>query len=65
MAPHAPAFFALSCLALLTLVLIFGMKYFSAARAGGGRASLAALQVDMAETKSRLAAIETLLKDVG
>ena len=65
MTPHAPAFFALSCLALLALVLIFGMKYFSAARAGGGRASLTALQADVSEMKSRLAAIETLLKEVG
>ena len=65
MAPHAPVFVVLSCLALLALVLIFGMKYFSAARAGGGRASLAALQADVAEVKARLTAIETLLKEVG
>ena len=41
------------------------MKYVSAARGGGGRASLAALQADVAEMKARLAAIETLLKEVG
>jgi len=65
MTPHAPAFFALSCLALLTVLAIFGMKYFSAARQGGARSSLAALHADVAEMKTRLAAIETLLKDVG
>ena len=65
MAPHAPAFFALSCLALIALALVFGMKYVSAARGGGGRASLVALQADVGEMKARLAAIETLLKEVG
>jgi len=65
MADHSAAFFTLSCLALLALLLIFGMKYLSAARAGGGRATLRALQADLAEVKARLAAIETVLKEVG
>ncbi len=59
------AFFTLSLAALIVVLLIAGMKYFTAARASGGRASLAALQAELAEVKLRLASIENLLKEVG
>lgn len=83
MAEHSHAFLTLSILTLLTILLIFGMKYFSQARsaqvgAGGLGALLGAvsgsrethagnveaLRADLAEMKSRLAAIETLLREV-
>ena len=65
MAEHAHAFFTLSVLTLVVVLLIFGMKYFSAARQTGAQARLVALQADLIDVKARLAAIEKLLKDVG
>ena len=65
MAEHAHAFFTLSLLTLAVVLLVFGMKYFSAARQAGGRAKLFALQDELIDVKTRLASIEKLLKDVG
>ena len=65
MPDHSAASFTLSVSALLVLLLIFGMKYFSAARQAGGRAGLAALRAELGDVKIRLAAIEKMLNDVG
>ena len=86
MADHAPTFLLVTILVLITVVLLFGMKYFSASRQAMFRvagddslrqlaeksalvqaasaASLAAVQSDVAEVKTRLAAIEKLLREV-
>jgi len=86
MADHANTFLLVTILVLITLVLLFGMKYFSAARQAMFRAasddslrqlaemsataqaasaaSLTAVQSDVAEVKTRLAAIEKLLREV-
>jgi hypothetical protein len=65
MLDHSTAFFTLTLLALLVVLLIFGMKYFSATRQTAGGSTLAALQADLGEVKLRLAAIEKMLKEVG
>lgn len=86
MTGHANSFLLLAILGLVTLLLVFGMKYFSAARQarlrstneGGWRqlaeqaaasqaasaASLAALQADLSEMRTRLTAIDTVLREV-
>jgi Tfp pilus assembly protein PilO len=86
MAEHANSFLLVTILVLLAIVLVFGMKYFSAGRQAQSRAvredayralaesaaslqgtvaaSLAALQADFAETKTRLAVIERMLREV-
>lgn len=61
MAVHAHSFLLLTILTLVTIVVVFGMKYFSAARRG---ASLAAVQADFSDMKVRLTAIEKLLREV-
>jgi hypothetical protein len=87
MADHASTFLLVTILVLITVVLLFGMKYFSASRQALFRvvgddslrqlaeksalaqaesaASLAVVQSDVAEVKTRLAAIEKLLREVG
>lgn len=65
MADRSLAFFSLTLIALLVALLIFAMKYFAAVRGSGGRATLAALQADLIDVKARLAAIESVLKEVG
>ena len=86
MADHASAFLLVTMLVLITVVLLFGMKYFSASRQAMFRvagddslrqlaeksalaqaasaASLTVVQSDVAEVKTRLAAIEKLLREV-
>src|ERR1700688_1205145 len=86
MADHASAFLLVTMLVLITVVLLFGMKYFSASRQAMFRvagddslrqlaeksalaqaasaASLTEVQSDVAEVKTRLAAIEKLLREV-
>jgi Tfp pilus assembly protein PilO len=86
MAEHANTFLLVTILVLVTILLVFGMKYFSAARRGNAdaarqdgyrelaekavslqsanAASLAAAQADFSEMKSRLTAIEKLLREV-
>jgi hypothetical protein len=86
MADHASTFLLVTILVLITVVLLFGMKYFSASRQAMFRvagddslrqlaeksalaqaesaASLAVVQSDVAEVKTRLAAIEKLLREV-
>jgi Tfp pilus assembly protein PilO len=86
MAEHANTFLLLTILVLVTILLVFGMKYFSAARTVHARAngeeayrelaekavalqaanaaSQAAIQADCSEMKTRLTAIEKLLRDV-
>jgi hypothetical protein len=59
------AFFTLTLLALLVLLSVFAMKYVTAARASGGRAALDAMRSELTDVKTRLAALETLLKEVG
>jgi|HubBroStandDraft_4_1064222.scaffolds.fasta_scaffold1975058_1 hypothetical protein len=61
MAEHAHPFLLVTILVLATILLVFGMKYFSAARRG---ASIAAVQADFSEMKVRLTAIEKLLREV-
>jgi Tfp pilus assembly protein PilO len=39
MAAHANTFLLITILALVTVLLVFGMKYFSAARSGHARAN--------------------------
>lgn len=87
MTEHANHFLLLSILALGTVLIVFGMKYFSAgkqARLGfaydgayrglvertasvqtASAASLAALQADISDMKTRLAAVEKVLREVG
>ena len=87
MAPHPLAFVFLTILLLLTILSIFGMRYFSTARqmrmgfADGGAyralaekaaaaeaasaVALAGLQADLAEMKTKLAAVEKVLSEVG
>jgi biopolymer transport protein ExbD len=86
MAEHSP-FLLVTILVLVTILLIFAMKFFSTARqARLGNASandyrdlaqravqvdadratfVANTQSDLSEIKTRLAAVEKLLKDVG
>ena len=86
MADHSHTFLLVTILVLVTVLLLFGMKYFSTARqalfrAAGddafrelaqksmlaqaaSAASLAAVQSDVAEVKSKLATIEKLLCEV-
>lgn len=74
------AFAALTALALLVVLLVFGMKYASAARAArlqseGDNAlhelttraiqAQEAAAIQLAEISTRLASLEKLLKDVG
>jgi hypothetical protein len=61
MAEHAHPFLLVTILVLVTILLVFGMKYFSAARRA---ASIAAVQADFSEMKVRLTAIEKLLREV-
>jgi len=86
MAEHANAFLLLTMPGLVTVLLIFGMKYFSAGRQARLRfvsegafgelaekgvaaqsssaASPATMQVDLTEVKSKLIAIEKVLREV-
>ena len=67
MPDHSSAFLLITILALITLLLIAGMKYLSAGRAARLQADsgdLRTLGADLAEIKSRLAAIEKILKEV-
>ncbi len=86
MAEHSGTFFLLTLLTLATVLSVFGMKYFSAARrarlraAGDGAyrvlaektsaaqtasaASLASLEADVTEMKTRLAEVERVLRAV-
>jgi Tfp pilus assembly protein PilO len=86
MADHASTFLLVTILVLVTILLVYGMAYFSAARqmrvrvAGegacrelaekaaavqsAGAASLAAVQTDLSEVKTRLASIEKVLRQV-
>jgi hypothetical protein len=67
-----PVYFLTVGLILGTILLIFGMKYFSAARQAQrtadaqsqGAASLSVMQADLSEIKARLAAVEKILKAV-
>jgi hypothetical protein len=61
MAEHAHPFLLVTILVLATILLVFGMKYFSAA---WREASKAAVQADFSEMKVRLTAIEKLLREV-
>jgi hypothetical protein len=61
MAEHAHPFLLVTILVLATILLVFGMKYFSAA---WREASTAAVQADFSEMKVRLTAIEKLLREV-
>lgn len=79
MAAQANTFLLVTILFLVTVLLIFAMKYFSAARQararlseeGGYRelsekatAGLAAVQAELAEIRARLASVEKMLKEV-
>jgi uncharacterized membrane protein len=75
MAEHAHTFLLVTILALVTILLVFGMKYFSAARrdkAGVTREDAyrelaeksVSVQADVSEMKTRLTAIEKLLREV-
>jgi hypothetical protein len=75
MAEHAHTFLLVTILALVTILLVFGMKYFSAARrdkAGVTREDAyrelaekaVSVQADVSEMKVRLTAIEKLLREV-
>lgn len=69
----APVFFTTLSMILGTVLIVFGMRYRasvlqSRARAAEAEATAAALtqiQADLADARTRLAAIEKLLKDVG
>ena len=63
-------FFVLAVLALATIFAIFAMRTFAAARQGRrgsaqGADVLAAMQRDLGEVKSRIASVETMLREVG
>ena len=67
MPDHSSAFLLITILALITLLLIAGMKYLSTgrtARLQSDSGDLRTLGADLAEIKSRLAAIEKILKEV-
>ena len=86
MSQSADTFLLLTILTLLTVLLIFGMKYFTAARQTqqrlgqegayqeladkaavaqtAGAATLAKLEADMKEMKTKLAGIERILREV-
>ena len=75
MAEHAHTFLLVTILALVTILLVFGMKYFSAARrdrAGVTREDAyrelaekaVSVQSDVSDMKLRLTAIEKLLREV-
>ena len=86
MVEHGP-FLLVTILVLVTILLIFAMKFFSDARQAqlgissandyrelaqkavqvhtDSAAFMASAQSDLSEIKSRLAAVEKLLKDVG
>jgi len=75
MAEHAHTFLLVTILALVTILLVFGMKYFSAARrdrAGVTREDAyrelaekaVSVQSDVSEMRLRLTAIEKLLREV-
>lgn len=69
----APVFFTTLSMILGTVLIVFGMRYRasvlqSRARSAEAEATAAALiqiQADLADARTRLAAIEKLLKDVG
>jgi preprotein translocase subunit YajC len=62
MSGHGNTFLMITILALLTILLIAAMKYFVAARRA--QADSAQMKPDLAEIKQRLAAIETILRQV-
>ncbi|WP_422365143.1 hypothetical protein [Pelagibius sp.] len=86
MAEHSGTFFLLTLLTLATVLSVFGMKYFSAAKRARLRAaddgayralaektsaaqtasaaSLASLEADLSDMKTRLAAVEKVLREV-
>jgi regulatory protein YycI of two-component signal transduction system YycFG len=75
MAEHAHTFLLVTILVLVTILLVFGMKYFSAARRDNARvtredvyrelaAQAVSVQSDVSEMKLRLTAIEKLLREV-
>lgn len=62
--------FVLSILALATILLVVAMRSFAGRRhartaAQPSAAALEALRGDVGEMKTRLAAVETLLREVG
>jgi hypothetical protein len=86
MAEHAHIFLLLTILGLVTILIVFGMKYFSGARQAGFRfaseggyrelaervsanqaataTSLAAVQADLLEMRTKLNAINKVLREV-
>jgi hypothetical protein len=65
MADHSSAFLLVTILAFITIILIFGMKYFSAGRTARLQAAHDGdLTADLADIKRRLATIEKILKEV-
>ncbi len=65
----SPTYYLITLAVLFgTPIAIFGMKYFSAVQQARARAladdALSALQGDLSEIKTRLAAIEKILKAV-
>jgi hypothetical protein len=65
MADHSATFLLITILTLITIILIFGMKYFSAGRVARLQAARDGnLAADLADVKQRLAAIEKILKEV-
>ena len=87
MADHAHTFLLVTVLALATIVLVFGMKYFSGTRQSRMNviqesryrelaenaiaaqattaASLSSVQADLAGVKTKLAAIDRVLREVA
>ena len=70
MAPHAPTFLLVTVLVLVTILLVFGMKYFSSARQarllGDGENAYRELAGQAAATQSALAASqETVRTDLS
>ncbi len=68
MPDHSSTFLLITILALIAIVLIAGMKYFAAGRTSKLQSAqdgeFRTLSADLAEIKSRLAAIEKILKEV-
>jgi uncharacterized membrane protein len=65
MPDHSGSFLLITILALVTITLIFAMKYFSAGRiARLSTARNAGLDADLDEIKSRLSTIEKVLREV-
>ncbi len=87
MADHVNMFLLVTVLVLATILLVFGMKYFSAAKQARSRiasderyrdlaakataaqteaaALLTSMRSELSEIKTRLASVESVLKEVG